>query len=701
MLSTRFAVTCVISALLYAPCLFAAEPILLEEIVIKGEELPSNEETLTIREVRESPARDIGEAVEMLPGLFPLRKGAVANDIVLRGLQGDDINVLMDGVRVQGGCPSRMDPPSFHFDFAEVDSIEVIKGPYDLRYAGGMGGLVNAISKSPKPGLNLSAVATYGSYEQIQGSLTGSYATDDYDALLGYAYKYSKPPKSGDGKRITDIYPETSKNRYYDSKLDSRAYDINTGWVKGGYRLTSKARTELGFAYQDAEHVLYPALYMDADHDRTRRVNWTTTVDSPSDILDEVRFQVYWDDVDHLMHDEFRVSSTPSMLVTRDYSMETDADTTSAGGNISGAMILGPGRLNGGIDTFYRNWNATNRAAVYMNYANQPMIPDVDEGQVGLYAEYTWPVTDRVKLKGGARVDYADADATKLDNSRLASLYQPYYPGKNLDKDNDFFEPSANIQLFWQAAPGIEIFTGLASASRMPDPQELYIGLQRIPTMMMPTATNWIGNPALDPPRNNQADLGIKFTGETFYLNGSVFYSHIDDYINIVDVDDPDGPEIGTLPPAKTYHNVDARLWGGELSSQVSLPFDLFLMGKLSYTNGENLDTNEPLSEIPPLSGSVGLRYDTGTWFAEIQEKFAAKQDRVDDNLNEDKTSGWGITNLKAGANLERWAVIAGVDNVFDKFYYTHLSYQRDPFRTGERVPEPGAFAFVTVMYKY
>ena len=103
--------------------LFAAEPIMLEEIVVKGAELPSNEETLTIREVRESPARDIGEAVEMLPGLSALRKGAIANDIVLRGQQGDDINVLMDGVRVQGGCPSRMDPPSFHFDFAEVESI--------------------------------------------------------------------------------------------------------------------------------------------------------------------------------------------------------------------------------------------------------------------------------------------------------------------------------------------------------------------------------------------------------------------------------------------------------------------------------------------------------------------------------------------------------------------------------------------------
>ncbi len=673
--------------------LFAAEPIMLEEIVVKGAELPSNEETLTIREVRESPARDIGEAVEMLPGLFALRKGAIANDIVLRGQQGDDINVLMDGVRVQGGCPSRMDPPAFHFDFAEVESIEVVKGPYDLRYAGGMGGLVNAVSKSPKPGLHLSAVATYGSYEQVQTSVTGSYATDSSSVLAGYAYKYSLPPKSGDGKRITDIYPATSPNRYRDSKLDSRAYDINTAWVKGGYQLTGKTRTELGFAYQDADHVLYPALYMDAEYDRTKRLNWTTTVDSPAELIDEIKLQLYWTDVEHLMHDEFRVSSTRPM-VTRDYMMETDADTTIVGGNLSGAAAVGPGQLNGGLDLFYRNWDATNRSAMYMGYAAQPMIPDVDENQVGLFTEYTWPVTDQVKVKGGLRLDYADADATKLDSNRLNTLYQPYFAGEKLHADNDFFEPSANLQLFWQATQGIELFAGLASASRMPDPQELYIGLPR-----MAPSTNWIGNPALDPPRNNQADLGIKFTGETFFVNSSIFYSRIDDYINIANLADPDG--LGMLPAAKSYQNIDARLWGGELSSQVSLPLDLYLMGNLSYTEGENLDTDEPLAEIPPLSGSIGLRYDNGTWFAEIQEKFAAKQDRVDDDLNEEETSGWGITDLKAGANLDRWSVIAGVNNLFDKFYYTHLSYQRDPFRTGARVPETGAFAFVTVMYKY
>lgn len=242
---------------------------------------------------------------------------------------------------------------------------------------------------------------------------------------------------------------------------------------------------------------------------------------------------------------------------------------------------------------------------------------------------------------------------------------------------------------------------GVASASRMPDPEELYIGMQKIPTMMAPTLTNWIGNPDLDPVRNNQADFGIKFTGDVFFVNTSVFYSRIDDYIYVAEVADPDGPGLGTLPAARTFQNISAELWGSELSCQVSLPLNFYLTAGLSYTKGENRDTDDPLAEIPPLTGLLSLRYDVDMWFVEISERFADRQDRVDDVLKEEETSGWGITDIKAGINLDHWTVYAGVNNLFDKYYYNHLSYQRDPFRTGARVPEVGVFGYLTVSCKY
>ena len=90
-----------------------AENQILDEITVRGQKESLKDESLSIREVRESPARDKGEALKQVEGISYVHKGAIANDVVLRGFQKDNINVLVDGVRLHGACPSRMDPPSF------------------------------------------------------------------------------------------------------------------------------------------------------------------------------------------------------------------------------------------------------------------------------------------------------------------------------------------------------------------------------------------------------------------------------------------------------------------------------------------------------------------------------------------------------------------------------------------------------------
>jgi iron complex outermembrane receptor protein len=45
--------------------------------------------------------------------------------------------------------------------------------------------------------------------------------------------------------------------------------------------------------------------------------------------------------------------------------------------------------------------------------------------------------------------------------------------------------------------------------------------------------------------------------------------------------------------------------------------------------------------------------------------------------------------------------VTAGVTNAFDRLYTDHLSYQRDPFRSGVRVPEPGRSLFANASFRF
>lgn len=274
-----------------------AESRLLDEIIIRGQKESPQEESLTIREVRESAARDMGESLKQIEGISYVHKGAIANDVVLRGFQKDNINVLVDGVRLHGACPSRMDPPSFHYDFAEIEQVNVIKGPYDLSNPGGLGGLIDVRTKKPGKGLGGDINLGYGGWNAVNASATASYGTDTYDGLLGYAYKYSEIPKSGDDKRLTEIYSVTSPNRYKSNAVDSKAYEINSGWGKFAINPTRNSRSEISYAYRDADHVLYPYLKMDGDYDKTHRLNWTYRIQNISLLMQDLRLQVYQDTV--------------------------------------------------------------------------------------------------------------------------------------------------------------------------------------------------------------------------------------------------------------------------------------------------------------------------------------------------------------------------------------------------------------------
>ncbi|HYG68300.1 MAG TPA: TonB-dependent receptor, partial [Anaeromyxobacteraceae bacterium] len=66
--------------------------IVLEEIELKSRRAPLVD-TLEVREVRETSARDLGEALEQQLGLGKVRKAGIANDVVLRGLKRDDVTV--------------------------------------------------------------------------------------------------------------------------------------------------------------------------------------------------------------------------------------------------------------------------------------------------------------------------------------------------------------------------------------------------------------------------------------------------------------------------------------------------------------------------------------------------------------------------------------------------------------------------------
>ncbi len=179
------------------------------------------------------------------------------------------------------------------------------------------------------------------------------------------------------------------------------------------------------------------------------------------------------------------------------------------------------------------------------------------------------------------------------------------------------------------------------------------------------------------------------------------FYSGLDDFI-VVHQQRRRTPAPGVMNlSARSYDNVAARMYGGEVSYGAALGRRWLVSGGAAITRGLRdprpelgiFSTNLP--EVPPLKARLALRYGTRAWFLQAEPVAARSQRRVDADLLEPVTPGWATLHLRAGWHARGWSVTAGVDNLFDRFYYEHLSFQRDPFRSGWRVPEPGRNLYV------
>ena len=638
----------------------------------------NSREVLEIREARESAAKDVGEAISSLDGVWKIRKAGIANDIVLRGFQQGNINILIDGQRIYGACPGHMDPAAYHVDFAEIETVEVTKGPFDIRDQGSLGGTVNIVNKKPTAGFHLTPNLSTGSFGFYNPSLSASLSKGRLYGFAGYSYRRSDPYVAGSGRKSTDYATYTPAGR------DNAAFDTHTGWARVGVELAKNQSVELAFTHQNGGLTLYPSLSMDAPYDIADRLNANWSLRELTGLVKLVRAQAYFSQVRHWMTDQLRTSGVGAPL---GYSM----------GSLAGSRALG-GRLEAelpdtviGLEAYDRGWDVVGSMRMGMMYSAQPSLPEVRMVAGGAYAQHHRNF-GKLDLTIGARLDAANSQA--LSTSLNPDIYWVYHNTRSTSASN--VNPSGNLRLTYTLPKGIQLFTGVGSTVRLPDPEERFYASKKM-------GSDWVGNPTLAPTRNNEADIGINWRNRHFSLRPTLFYSRLSDYVAIVSV-----PKLNSVMgfmnmSARSYEGVDAQIWGGELGYSVGFGRSLLLSGGVSYTRGIQFAKPSAglpggnIAEMPPLRSRASLRYGTNRFFVEVNGLASARQDKIDTRLLEQPTAGYALLGVKGGIHHKQWNVAAGVDNLTDRLYYEHLSFQRDPYRSGIRIPEPGRTFYLNV----
>jgi vitamin B12 transporter len=133
----------------------------------------------------------VSDLLATLPGVGVTRNGGIGtiSTVRIRGAEGEQTLVLIDGVRVND--PSS---PGGAFDFANllagpVDRVEVLRGPNSVAWGSqAVGGVVNIVTAQTREGFGARANAEYGSLNQISlnGGVSGGNETFEAAITGGY-----------------------------------------------------------------------------------------------------------------------------------------------------------------------------------------------------------------------------------------------------------------------------------------------------------------------------------------------------------------------------------------------------------------------------------------------------------------------------------------------------------------------------------
>jgi len=342
-------------------------------------------------------------------------------------------------------------------------------------------------------------------------------------------------------------------------------------------------------------------------------------------------------------------------------------------------------------------------------------IPDARSLDFGLFAERIWTPYQPLTLTAGARLDLIQTDAENV--APFGADLTNYMFVNTLDRE--FVTYSLFLTARQELNERLALRAGVGHALRPPTLTELYVA-DALMGLLQGGLTLYSGDPNLPPEKLTQVDVGIEANCATVRGRISGFYGWYHDYIAF------DLPG-GVIPPANAAASVNfvntdrAYITGIEAYGEHDVRSWLIAFVSSSWLQGKDLTrrkqarrneilqpganrgdpgpfsalTQEWLPGIPPLDTTLGLRLheadDRPRWKLELTARIVDGQDLEASSLDESETPGLTVYSIRGeGWLTERWRVIAGVENLGDKFFIEHLD-----LRTGRGVYRPGRSFYV------
>lgn len=678
-LKTIIAIIIVIAALFATMTLLASEPdtLQLEEILVKGKLFGNITKSNISGNVLNMENHHDGGAMFLNQVGFGVEKrGNYGMEPVLRGFKYSQLNVLIDGgVHTTNACPNRMDPAISQVAMEEIEKIEVIKGPFSVRYGQSFGGIINIVNRKPD---RYEEKSFNGAFDAGYQSNGGNFYSNiflqgvngKFDASLNAGYKDFGNYTSGSGQEIASSFKRTGYA------------------LKFGFNPKENQRLQLSWRQSKAEDVLYAGLPMDADMDKSSILSLDYAASQLSQNISSFKLKLYGSYVDHVMSNTNRPAYKVSQAVS-------PVNATVFGGRTEFGISSGTANLLfAGVDFKLIAKDGQRDRLVFKNTCTGMIFDppkafidktwqNSDHNDIGLFFENKFQIAQNLVWTLGVRSDYISYSINDPENSFSEVNNNEITPESRIDV-------SATTSLSWYLPNNFNLYFAAARASRAPELSELFINHLSVGM----DAYEYLGNPNLRSEVNYQTDLRAeKRVGDIMFF-ADVFYAYISDYISAsVDSTIP-RMYMPCMNPkfTKKFTNIDkVFLTGFETGFDYNIMPELIYNLGVSYTYGQNISWDEPLAEITPITLVSSIMWKSEKLTARINGRVVGKQDRVSASFDEGTTPGFAVFDFYAAYNpFKMLELNLSVKNMADKNYVEHLSRAYKAMDVESLYYEPG-----------
>ncbi len=614
----------------------------------------------------------LAESIDTLLGVSNQDYGASVGQPIIRGMSGNRVKVLNNGLVVRDVAFMGADHP-IEVDIGGIQQIEIVKGPSSILYSNGaIGGIVNIVDNTISKEDVLENVFNLG-FESQSVNDGDNYNIDYSGAVEGFNLFFSHSSKNLDNFDIPDeavihepgeIHEEFSYLPNSDSKLAATRLGISKTGDWGYYGISSVIIDQLnGVPFHGEEEE--EATNGEPEPHEDERI-FAVTDSSVVNIEGEYLLNGAINSI------AYSLRETDSSLTEQHYEdpnevhdpnePEEHGATTFTNNSEEAQVILDISNANNEQKLVFNLANSD--ASVVKEVGTPSMRPaETSESTIGYFLGTNF---NELHMDLGIRYDQINVKGSKqtINNGNSITNY-------DLDFDNLSFSASFNRAI----SDNFEATLGISNVERAPSSTELLMNGKHMAIQRFE-----LGSVDLDSEEASNIDLELSYELNDIKFNLLYFQNDIDNYIYLQD--NANGAKLEGVVIAN-HSQKDAEFDGYEFS--VSSDFDLYdgnlaVMIGTDSVDGKFTDgTNIP--RITPSRNIYSFVYTQDDLSVDLSLKEVKSQN--DTAVGEEATAGFELLDLMVSKSYSIYSdddltlSLFGT-NLFNEIARNHASYVKN-----------------------